>query len=195
MNKLEKILGFIALAALILKLIPLPGSATFLILSLSLLSIIYYLFGFAFFNQIQFKKIFNKDSYKELSNLRIIGAIAVGIVLAIICIGLLFKLQRWPGARINLFMGLILSLIVLIIALIKYSKSKEDFYSRIIKRLIIMGGFALMLIFISDLTIVKIQYRGHPDYIKAYELYMANPKNIALKNNLDLEYQRISMSK
>ena len=195
MNRLEKILGLIVLIALILKLTLILGGGILIVLSLSILAIIYYPFGFALFNQIGFKQIFKKDSYKALSALRIIGAIGVGTALSIICVGLLFKLQHWPGSKINLLAGLITSLIILIIALIKYFKTKGDFYSRIIKRLIIIGGFGLIMLLISDLTIIKIQFRNHPDYIKAYELYMTNPQDESLIKNLDIEYHRATMSK
>ena len=70
-----------------------------------------------------------------------------------------------------------------------------NFYTGIIKRLIIIGGFGLIMILLSDLTIIKFQFRNHPDYIKAYELYMTNPQDESLIKNLDLEYHRATMSK
>jgi hypothetical protein len=194
MNKLEKILGLIVLVALIFKLTLITGGGILIVLSLSVLAIIYYPFGFALFNKIGFQQIFKRDSYKGLSALRIIGAIGVGTALSIICIGILFKLQHWPGSKINLLAGLITSLILLIIILIKYSKNKDDFYTMILKRLIIIGGFGLIMILTSDLTIIKIQFRNHPDYIKAFELYQINPNNESYQKNLEIEYHRATMS-
>ncbi len=152
MNKLEKIVGVIVLIALILKLTMIPGGGILIVLSLSILSIIYFPFGFALFNQIEIKRILKRDSYKGLSALRIVGAIGVGMALSLICIGILFKLQHWPGSTSNLLTGLFTSLIVLIIALIRYFKTKSDFYIRIIKRLLIIGGLALLIILVSNLT-------------------------------------------
>lgn len=195
MIKLEKILGIIAGIGLILKFTLIFGGGTLLTLSLSALACLYYPFGFALFNQIGFKEIFIKDSYKGLSALRVIGAIGAGTGLAAICIGILFKLQNWTGANTNLISGLVPTLIVLVIALVKYIKTKGVFYIRILKRIAIIGTLGLILFCLSNLTITKIRYRNHPEYIKAYELYLENPQNEEIRQKLHLEYCKATMSK
>lgn len=195
MNKLEKIAAVVVLVALVLKLTLIPGGGILMVLSLSVLGFIYYPMGFALFNQIGFRQILKKDSYKGLSALRIMGAIGVGAALSVVCVGILFKLQHWTGSGFNLMVGLIVSSILLVVALIKYLATKAEFYRRIITRLVIIGGFGLMLILVPNLTIIKIQFRNHPGYIKAYELYLENPRDEALMKNLDIEYHRATMSK
>jgi len=194
MKRLEKILGIIVLIALIMKFTLIPLSNVLFLLSLSILACIYYPLGFALFNQIGFKQIFKKDSYKGLSALRILGAIGVGTTLSLICVGVLFKLLHWPGAMIQLISGLVSTLIILIVALIRYFKSKSEYLINIIKRICVVGGLGLLLAIASDLTIVRIQFRNHPEYIKAFELYEANPNDETLIKNLDIEYHRATMS-
>jgi hypothetical protein len=194
MKKLEKILGVAFLIALILKLTLLPGGGILATFSLLILANLYFLFGFALFNQIALKDIFKGASYNGIPALRIIGAIGTGSALSVLCVGILFRLQHWPGASINIITGVIVSLIILIIVLIKYFKAKEQFYFRILKRLIILGGLGFILLNLSDSTIIKFQFRNHPDYIKAYELYIKNPQDETLRNNLDLEYYKATMS-
>ncbi len=194
MQKLEKILGLIIIVSLILKLLLIPYSGILLTVTLMTLAFIYYPFGFAFFNEIRLRKIFKKESYKGISALRIIGAIAVGIGLSILCIGILFKLQSWAYSDTNLKFGLSVTFIALIIALIRLMKVKDNFYKKILKRIIIIGGLGLILLFIPRLSIIKIQFRNHPDYIKAYEAYLKNPDNEEIRDNMDIELNKATMS-
>ena len=195
MIKLEKILVLIFLVALIMKITMIPVGGILTVISLSLLAIIYYPFGFALFNSIGFRKILKKDSYKSISALRIIGAIGAGTALSIICVGVLFKIQHWPGSEMNLIAGLITSLIILCITIYKYYKAKGEYYIRIIKRIIIASIFGLFMVLLTDLSLVKIQFRNHPEYIKAYELYINSPQDEGLRRNLEIEYNRATMSK
>ncbi len=194
MKKFEKILGIVILISLIMKFSFIIGGDILTILSISLLILIYYPFGFAFFNQIRLRRVFKKDSYKGISGLRIIGAIGVGMGLSAICLGILFKLQHWPGSNINLLAGLVTTMIVLIIALIKYYKCKDNYYKRIFKRIAIIGGLGLLLTVLPELTLEKIQFHNHPDYIKAYEKHLNNPESKELKEKLDLEYKKATMT-
>jgi uncharacterized membrane protein len=123
------------------------------------------------------RQVFRKKSYKGITALRIIGAIGAGMGLGAICVGLLFKFAQWKGANTNLYAGLIITLFVLIIALFRFFKNSSDFYKQIFMRIAIIGGLGLLLSFVSDLTIIKIQYRKHPEYIKTYEEYLKDPDN------------------
>ena len=194
MVKFEKILGLIVIVALTLKFFLIPGGGILLTFSLMSLACIFYLFGFAFFNQIELSRIFQKNSYQGISGLRIWGAIGTGIGLSQICIGILFTLQHWPGANITLITGLIVTLIVFVIALIRFFKSKNNYYKFIFKRIVIIGGFGLLLILLPELTIVKIQFRNHPNYIKTYEEYLKDPQNDELQEKLGVEYLKTTMS-
>jgi uncharacterized protein (TIGR02145 family) len=194
MKKLEKILGIVLIFALILKFNLITGHGILTVFSLTILSLIYFPFGFAFFSQIKLKRIFRKDSYQGLSALKIIGAFSAGIALSAVCMGILFRLQHYIGGELYLIIGLVSTFIVLIIALIKFVKNKTAFYTRIFKRIAIIGGFGLILAIIPDLTIIKIAFRNHPDYIKAYENYMNNPQDKELCKKMELENARALMS-
>lgn len=195
MKKLETILGLSVLIAIVLKINLLPFGSILLMLSILILAIIYYPLGFALFNEIRLTQIFKKTSYKGLTALRIIGSILAGSSFSLICAGVLFKLNFWSGAQNILFLGLISTLIILILVLIKYFKTKSNFYKQLLIRILIIGGIGLITNLVSDLTIIKIQYRNHPDYIKAYELYKSNPQDELLNKNLKLEYFKATMSK
>ncbi|HON20965.1 MAG TPA: hypothetical protein PLW70_06510 [Bacteroidales bacterium] len=195
MIKLEKFLGIAAVIGLILKLIRIPGSMILLILILGALAFLYYPFGFALFNRIGFRQIFKKKSYEGLSALRIIGSIGAGMAFSAICMGILFKIQRWAGVNLMLIDGLVPTFIILIIALIKYFKTKGKFYIEILKRTAIIGALGLLFFYTSTLTIVKIRFRNHPDYIKAYEMYLNNPEDEELLQKLNREYLKTKEDK
>lgn len=146
MKRLEKILAILILIAFVLKLILVPFSGVLLTIFLLIIALIYYPFGFAFFNNIRLRNIFKKESYKGISVLHIIGAIVVGMALSVICVGILFKIQGYPMANLLLTDGLISSVIILIIGLIKYHKSKSSYYSFMLNRIAIIGGIGLLFL-------------------------------------------------
>lgn len=191
MNKLEKITGIIVLIALAMKYIFLIGGDIILVIAVGVLAVIYYPFGFAFFNNIQLRTIFKKFSYKGISKSRIIGAIGAGIGLSVVSLGSLYTIEHWKGAHLNLYIGLTLTFVVLIISLIKFYKHKDNYYIFIIKRIVIIGGLGLTLLLLPYFTLDKIQYRNYPDYIQAIEKFEKNPESKELKQKLELEYNRV----
>ena len=191
MKKLEKILALLIFISLILKFNLIAGGSMLLVCSLTVLSLIYYPLGFAFFNGIRLREIFKKSSYTGISTWRILGAIGAGMAFSALCMGILFKLQFWTGANMNLLAGLVTIPIILVIVLIKYSKSKSEYYIRIIKRIAIIGGIGLILLLTPGRSIRKFEYRNHPDYINAYENYMENPGDKELEEKMLFEYTHI----
>ena len=147
MVKFEKSLGFVVIVALVFKYFHLQGGGILLTFSLMSLACLYYLFGFAFFNQIDLNGIFDKKSYQGISTFRILTAIGAGIGLSCICLGILFMFQHWPGANIILSAGLILTFIILFISLIRFfTTERADFYKLIFIRIAVIGGFGLTLL-------------------------------------------------
>jgi len=196
MIKLEKIIGITALVGLILKyLLLISGVGIFITLSLVILADLYFLFGVALFNQIEFKQILKSDSYKEINKEQIIGSIGVGIALSMIFVGALFKLNHWPDSMVLLIIGTFISLVAAIVFIIKHFKTKENYYIRVLKRIAIIGTFGLILMCISNLTIARIQLRNNVDYMKAYEEYQKDPKNMELRKKMNLEYYKATVSK
>lgn len=144
MKKAEIILGSFALAGIILKLLNLPVSTVFILLSLIILSSFYYLLSFALLNSIRLSGIFKKESYKEIKPKRIIFAVLVGFVLSNLIIGILLKLQAYPFANVMLFIGLFSAGLVAAISMFSYIRSKSGFSKRILFRSLIIGLIGLL---------------------------------------------------
>ena len=183
MKRFELIVGIIAIFGIALKFLHIPGSGILTVLTLLILSIFYYVFSFAFFNNIRLRDIFKKVSYKGTNTKRIIGAIGLGFALSTIIIGGLFKLQFWPGAPIVLMTGLVTTAIVLLIALIFYFRNKADtdfFYTGIFKKIAIYGGIGLILYLTPTETLVNIIHGDNPNHAVLFKQTLAEPENLEL---------------
>ncbi len=146
MKKSELLFGLLALLALALRFFALNGGAQLMIIALTALAILYFYFGFALLNHIPFRKIFRKESYRSVSGMRIVGAIAAGTALSQVVIGILFKLLHWPGANDMLLIGLMSLALVSAVAIIRYLGSRAAFYPSLFLRLALFGGVGLLLI-------------------------------------------------
>ena len=76
MKQTEKILGGLIIILMIIRLFfSLPYFDITITLLILVLSMIYFGFGFALLNNVRLRNIFKKDSYNEISTLRILGGI------------------------------------------------------------------------------------------------------------------------
>jgi glucan phosphoethanolaminetransferase (alkaline phosphatase superfamily) len=191
MKKTELTLILLAVIALIMKLMYLPGSLILIVLSLSSVSLFYFYLGFAFFNGIGFKKILKKESYKVISTQRIIGGIGTGFALSISAIGILFKIQSYPGASIQLLVGLFGLGIVLIFSLIKMRKSTNNYYSKILKRVASFGAICVFFIAIPSKTWLNLNYPNNPEYVQAILEAEANPDDQESQDKVKEESEKI----
>lgn len=167
MKKAEKIIGVIALLALVMKFLLIPGSGLLTVVSLMTLSCIYCFLAFALFNDIRLRQIFKKDSYQGITPKKMIGVIGLGFALSEIVIGILFKFQSWIGSTTYLTVGLIFTLIILIVALIAYSKNKSSsFYKGIFARIIIVGGVGLITLLTPNDYLMKVLHRDNPELLE-----------------------------
>ena len=191
MKKAELALIGISILALIMKMFHLPASGVLTVLSLSSLSVIYMYLGFAIFNNIQFRKILKKETYKEISTKRIIGGVGAGLAISVSVIGVLFKFQSFPGASANLIMGIVTLSLVSIISLIKMKKSTDNYYSNIVKRTIIIGAISIFMLAIPTKTWLECKYPNNPKYVKAVLEARSEPGNQELWNKVDKEREKM----
>jgi hypothetical protein len=192
MKKAEIILAILAILALIFNLNLVPGASALTVLSLSALAVLYMYFSFALFNDVRLRNIFKKGTFSEINKMRIFGAAGAGIALAITIIGIMFKVQLWPGAELQLRMGLLALAIVTAIGLFKYLKEKSSFYLRVFKRAAVVGGLGLTLMFSSETAWLEIRYRNHPEYVEAVKKALAKPDNKELWEKVEIERKKIN---
>lgn len=190
MKKFEKTIITLAVIGIVMKFLLLPGGTLLTIISLSLIMFFYYFFGIGILNELPFKQIFDRNTYKDYSLKRIFGSIGAGITLGAITAGILFKLMFFPGDQINLLTGITAGFFVAIVSSIKYAKTKDKLYQNTLQRIIIVGGIGLILFITPRISLIKIQFKNHPRYIEAYQHYLEDPANEQNRSRLEIEYIR-----
>jgi hypothetical protein len=191
MKKIEFKVVTISLIALGLNLLLVPSSNFFVGISFSILTMIYTYLGIVLFNDIDPSNILKKDSYKDIDRLRILGSILTGIAFGVTTYGIKLKFLSRPGADFNLIAGLISLLIIVTIGVIKYSKTKSEYYTFIFKRAIIFGGLATILTFLPKTTWIEFKFRNHPTYVEALKEAIDNPDNKDLWKKVEEERSKI----
>ena len=139
MRKIELILGILATLSITYKFLIGNELNPILIISILGLSLFYTYFSFAYFNFIHLNRIFKRSSYQEISNWKIFGTIGLGFGLGLTTLGILWSLMYWPFNNYY-SLGIPIILIIGIISTMKFSATKSKSYTRIIKRIIIIGG-------------------------------------------------------
>ncbi len=164
MRKFKLIIGGISIIGITLKAFHIPGGGAMLSIFLGILAMFYYLLSFALFNNIKLKKIFEKSAYSETNAKRIIGSIGIGIGLSTLIMGGLFKIQLFPGAKPQLFAGLLVCSTAFAISIIFYLKNKSMFFKGILTRLIIFIPMGFALYFIPSTSLVNYYYQDYHEY-------------------------------
>jgi hypothetical protein len=191
MKPTELTLAILSAAAIVLDMFLVPGAGIAMILLLSLLSVFYFCSGFLLFNSIRLREVTKKDRFKGISAGRILGAVGTGVALSYAIIGILFELRIWPGAGITQINGLVLLAVVTIVGLFKYARNKSPYYTRIFKRVAIIGGLVLILLVTPSTTWLAFKYRNHPAYLEALTQALADPGNEELWMKVDEEREKM----
>ncbi len=191
MKNIEKLFIILVIVSTIYRYVHGIGSILFLILSINTLAILYFCLSFALFNNIKFKNIFKKSSYVNISKRRIIFSIFSGISLSIALIGVLFKIQDYPGADLLLVLGLFASISITIIALWKNNKVKGNFYFNILKRTAIISLIIITLMKIPLKNLLNWQYPNDPEYVEAVIKAYNNSDNDSLWQNVKIERKKM----
>lgn len=188
----EKILLALALIGITFSFIPFPGGSVLTVLSLSVLSLLYFYFSFALLHNIKFRNIFKKSSYAGISTIRIVGSVASGMVISTLTIGLLFELMMWPGASAMMIIGVVPALIIIVISFIKYLSGKSDFYKSVLVRIVPLLILTAVCMSLPQHTILNVKYRCCPDYVKAVQAAEEDPFNEELQQKAEEEERKMN---
>lgn len=189
MRKIELTLCALSLVAITLNLLNSNGSGILTVLSLSSLACFYLYAGIPLFNSVTFKQIIKKEA--KIPSKRIIGSMGAGLSICVILIGILFKIQLWPGAMINLYVGTFVAIAVGLIAFYKNTKKPQEFYSNLIKRLRVFVVIGVLFALIPSYSWLEIKYRNHPGYLIALKKVMNDQGNEQLQNELEIERKKM----
>ncbi|HCW06493.1 MAG TPA: hypothetical protein DGG95_03900 [Cytophagales bacterium] len=188
MKLIERIILLVFFLAILLKAGLFRGTRASLEISTLLLSMLYFYFGFALFNGIGFRAMFKKSSYAGVSVGKISGAIALGLALSSVLIGILFKLMFWPGANEMIMIGgtgLLIILLVASVVMVIKKKSLDSFYKGIFLRGSVALIFALVFFFTSQKSLIRFFHRDNPTFAELMIKAMGNPQDEELQRQLE----------
>jgi len=166
--KTEKTFWIIFVIAFILKLLNIPGNGILTVFSLFLLGILYWPACMYFFCDKKFKR----------QNL-VFTAIS-GMFLAVIPIGILFKIQNYAGKENFLILGMIGGIGILIATYILKKKSSDEllkYYKNMLLRSIVLTVAIILFTFIPSRIIIQIQHRDDPELVRLLIQTVENPEN------------------
>lgn len=149
MKKTELILVIIAMAGVTLRILELPGGGVLTVLPLTILSIIYMLLGFVVLNGLQIRKVFKRETYKDVSQGNLKFSMIAGWTFSIVLIAIFSKIQSYPGLENLIGFWLIILSVLIVVAIFLQSRNKSDLNVRILKRgiPILLAGIFAMLFF------------------------------------------------
>jgi hypothetical protein len=185
MKKIEIGLGIVTLFIILIKIAFNPPVGALMILGISMLSTIYYSFGFALLNNIGFRQIILKKSYEHTNAWTIILGIVAGITFSMLLTGILFKLSFWQGGNWMLIVGLTLTGLLLIVTSIFLSRTNPVFFRQFYLRAIIIGVFGMIIFAVPATTFIDLYYRRNPDFASLYKKVIANPGDQKLRKQLE----------
>jgi hypothetical protein len=97
MAKLEKTLAVLFVLGLTMRLSHIEGGDFIVLVSLFILSFLYFPFGFALLNRIRARDLFKRESYRRLNAPQLWLAVLLGFCLATATLAIPFVLLRWNG--------------------------------------------------------------------------------------------------
>lgn len=175
MKKLEIVLVVLMILSLGLKFMELPGSDLLLVMSATLLSLLYYLFGFALFNQIAGREILQRAAYSNTNARQIVFAIGFGMTLSVLILGMLFRLMMYPGGMFMLIIGLGSTLLFLLIALFFFQKDRNSLFRETLIRALIFGSIGITLFLLPRSVFVDLNGGDSPEYAKSHQQLLVDP--------------------
>lgn len=191
MKVLEKLAVGLAILGFIFKLFLLPGAGILLTLSLSALAVLYMLSGISISkNNPSRIPVFNGVRQQmNAKQLFLITLLCYG--LAVLCMGILFKLMFFPSSQTMLSAGFMTIILASVFLLIEYRKTGERLPINAFRRTILWGAIGIVLYLTPEITLVELYYRDYPAYIEAYQNHIDNPQNEELTKKMNEEYQKI----
>lgn len=165
----EKALVLVFLLGLISKFfIHFPGYSIMLIISLLTIATLYFPLGFYF--------LCDKKIKTQNLPLSIFG----GMALAMVPVGVLFKIMYWPGSFVDLVAGAVFSIVIFLVAYIKGKNSSADlkkYYDQLVLRAAILTSLACLFLVIPSEGLIRFQYRQDPELARVKANYYLHPEN------------------
>ena len=194
-NKIEYISFAAFIAGLVMKFNHWPFAGPVIVLSLGTLAMVFVIGGFQRVNNATAGNLDLIDELQEQREEKQHGALNImtGILLAIACIGILFRVMYWPFSKPYLFIATVgLAIVFGWMYFLRSKMTVEEVKKKYLFKLVSVAVFfvlAATLNFISLKTQIDIENWNDPELARIKYRYMSNPHNEAYRQEY-LDYQK-----
>ena len=178
MRILEKVLIVLMLAAIVMRFLMLPFSLVLFVLSAMGLSTLYFSMSTFLINHVRLRDLTKRSTFSDIRSKELVLGALVGLSLAVIIVGILFKWMAWPNGNVQLLVGCISAIIITIVSLLI---AKKSFNLSLVSRVIPCVLLGLILYSFSTYQISKWVMNDYPEIVKAYENLEKDPLNTEFK--------------
>ena len=188
-KKLEIIGIIMSLAGIVFKLLHLPGAGFLMIIGMSGLAMCYFLMS----HPISQGNALNEDESKDSKDDSTTGILvkAAGMALSVAVLGILFKMQSYPGASFMLMVGTLSLIVIGVVGWFKYHQNRSPHMGRLLIRILVIGSLSGLLYSIPRELWLEIKYPDNPEYRQAVIDRWADPSSIELQNKEMEEYAKM----
>ena len=180
-STLEKCFIFLSILGLTFKLLLWKGGDFLLIISLTLLSVIYF-FGSYFQRALVLRR---REYPVTISVATTLLKIFSGIAFSTVIIALLFKLLFWNGSFVMLIAGIVATGCILLWAFITSKSLTEPSETAVFRRGIIILGLGTVALLTSSTTIYSVFHRDDPQLVEKWIRMSQHPKDSTYKAEFD----------
>lgn len=160
-----------------------------LVLTVSALSLLYFYSGIAVPVQLIPKGSLPRASENN-SFLGAASGLLGGMGASIFLLGLLFKIMHWPFANIQIYIGLPMICLSLLVSLLQVRKNNLKIHNAMIKRMSVFALLGILLVLYPG-SWDNYRYRNHPQYLHALNAWKADPGNQELRHTMEKELERM----
>lgn len=171
LKRIELLLIVLAILALNLHLLLWSGAEILTIVSLAGLALFYPFLSLALF--------LDDDQTIKINNM------LPGLPFSIALVGILFKIQNWPGFQINLIVGTLGLVFLIIHRFTQKNELQKVSYKIITKRAIPLLIITLFMLALPKYAWIETKYSEYPEYIKTIKELDKTPESIELQQQLD----------
>lgn len=155
-----------------------------------IISLVYFVFGFAIFNGIPIQSILKKEAYIGVLGRQILLGFIVGLVIALYIHS---RIAFYPYLDI---ISPFLLLLTFISVLGAHFFKARGITKRSLKRLAVLVGIFMFFKVLPKHYIDDIYYRNHPEYLEALKKHLSDPSDMkAYEDYVELERQLIEKRK
>lgn len=172
----ELVCGLLTLFALFCKYMHWPGAGLLLVLSLLFLAIIYFPSGFYFLK--------DRTNVKQSP----LYPLLYGLLLAPAPIGLLFKMQYWPGGTLFLLVSVFFTTILLLLLVFQTfftGHSVTAYFKEMFIRTLVWFLLSFVLFNTSMETLINIQHADDPEMARLKLQHYQDPGNDLYRQQYD----------